>query len=139
MKRFLFDPGVHFYYTSAALALLRMAIGGMMLVGHGWGKLAHFSEKAATFPNPLGFGSTMSLSMTIFAEVICSTLIILGLFTRFAVVPLAFTMFIALFLVHGSDSFAKQELPTLYLVTCLVLFATGAGRYSIDAQIMKKS
>ena len=46
--------------------------------------------------------------------------------------PLAITMFVAFFVVHGDDPFRDKELAFLYLACFTALVMTGAGRYSID-------
>jgi putative oxidoreductase len=102
-----------------------------MLV-HGWQKLSGFSELADKFPDPIGMGSSLSLVMAIAAEVGCSLLLIAGLGTRLAAVPLAFTMLVALFVVHGSDPWQKKELAACYLAVYATLMLTGAGRFSVD-------
>ena len=103
MKRWLVGAPVKDFIPSVGLLLFRIVFGGFMLVGHGWGKLMSFSEKAATFPDPLGIGNQLSMGSAIFCEVICAALVVLGLATRFAVLPLVFTMVIAAFAVHGGD------------------------------------
>ena len=80
-------------HLDGALLFLRLFIGGMML-SHGWTKLATFSVLSATFPDPLGVGSTLSLLLILFAEVGCSCLLIFGLMTRLATLPLMFGMLI---------------------------------------------
>jgi len=70
---------------------------------HGWQKLSGFSEMAETFPDPLGMGSRMSLISAIGTELGCSLLLIAGVATRLVALPLAFTMIVALFVVHGND------------------------------------
>jgi putative oxidoreductase len=124
--------------TSLGLLLLRLAVGGMMLVGHGWGKLINFGEKASVFPDPLGVGSMTSLSLAVFAEVFCSIGIILGLATRFVAIPLTITMFVAAFIIHSDDPWQKKEFALLYLAPFLTLIFTGAGRFSLDAVIEKR-
>ena len=101
-------------HLDGALLFLRLFIGGMML-SHGWAKLASFSTLSATFPDPLGVGSTLSLLLILFAEVGCSCLLIFGLMTRLAALPLMFGMLMAFFVIHGADPFAVRELPLLYL------------------------
>lgn len=120
------------------LLLLRVYAGGAMLVGHGWGKLLGFSERSGTFPDPLGVGSPASLALAVGAEVGCSLLLIVGAFTRFAAVPLAFTMGVAGVLVHGADPWAKKELAFTFLAIFLALVATGPGRLSVDAVLRGK-
>lgn len=61
-------------------------------------------------------------------------LVVIGFGTRLAALPLVFTMGIAAFVVHGSDPWAKKELAVLYGAVFLVLFFTGAGRFSVDGR-----
>ena len=49
------------------LCWLRVSTGLMMLLAHGWPKLANFSTLAKVFPDPLGVGSTASLLLAVFA------------------------------------------------------------------------
>ena len=116
-------------HLDGALLFLRLFIGGMML-SHGWTKLATFSVLSATFPDPLGVGSTLSLLLILFAEVGCSCLLIFGLMTRLAALPLMFGMLMAFFVIHGADPFAVRELPLLYLGVYVFLLWGGAGSYS---------
>lgn len=123
--------------TSFGLLLMRAAFGGMMLV-HGWQKLTAFNELAAVFPDPLGMGSRWSLIAAIGAEFGCSALLITGMATRLAAIPLAFTMGVALFIVHGADPWQKKELAAAYLAAYLVLFFTGAGKFSLDGLLSRR-
>lgn len=117
--------------------ILRLVAGGAML-SHGIPKLMAFSELSQSFPDPLGIGSLISLLMALGAEVGCSLLLILGLFTRLALFPLSFTMMMAFFIIHGNDPFAVKELALMYMTIYVAIFAIGAGRYSIDKLIFKK-
>jgi putative oxidoreductase len=116
-----------------ALLLLRLGAGGMLLAGHGWEKLVSFPDKSAAFPDPLGVGSPLSLSLAVFAEVACSLLVVLGVRTRLAAVPPLVTMLVAAFVVHAGDPWAKKELALLYALPFLTLVIVGGGRYSVDA------
>jgi putative oxidoreductase len=100
--------------------------------------IGHFGEKAGVFPDPIGLGSQISLSLTIFAEVFCSIAIILGLATRLVAIPLIITMSVAVFIIHADDPWQKKEFALLYLVPYLTLVFTGAGRFSLDAVIKKR-
>ncbi|QDS97931.1 DoxX family protein [Adhaeretor mobilis] len=117
--------------TSFGLLVLRVSFGCFMLV-HGWPKLMGFSQMADKFPDPLGMGSQLSLVAAVGAEVGCSILLILGLGTRLAAIPLAFTMIVALFMVHGADPWQVKEKAALYLAVYVVLVFTGSGRFSVD-------
>lgn len=117
-----------------AVLFLRLFVGAMMLT-HGWAKLSAFPVLSHTFPDPLGIGSMMSLILILFAEVGCSLLLILGLLTRLATLPLLFGMSIAILITHGADPFSARELPILYMGMYVVLLFTGGGRFSLDATI----
>ncbi len=116
----------------AAIFIIRVAVGGLMLT-HGLPKMAMlFSDGAVMFPPIFGLTPTLSLILAAFSEVLCSVLILTGFGTRLAVIPLSITMLTAIFLVHANDPFSNKELAVHYLFTYIVLFITGSGRYSLD-------
>lgn len=117
--------------TDYGLMVFRLMLGIFMLV-HGWQKLINFEMLRTVFPDPIGIGSLASLSLIIFAEFVCSILIILGLFTRLATIPLIIGMCVAAFVIHGNDPFATKELSMIYLVFYVGILLTGAGKHSID-------
>lgn len=123
--------------SDVGLLVLRVGIGLMMLLRHGWPKLASFSEIMDSFPDPLGVGSTMSLTLAVFGEAVCSVLIILGVATRFSALPFLITMLVAAFVVHGGDPWARKELALSYAVPALTLLLTGPGRFSVDAWLRR--
>lgn len=118
------------------LLVLRMALGGSMLLAHGWGKLVGFSAHAAQFPDPLGVGSKFSLGLTVFAEFFCSAFVVLGILTRWSLLPLIVTMAVACFVIHASDPFSSKELSFLYLCGFVGLWLSGPGRWSVDHMIL---
>ncbi|WP_333907979.1 DoxX family protein [Aequorivita sinensis] len=65
-------------------------------------------------------------------------LLIIGLSTRLAAIPLAITMLVAAFIVHANDGFGRQELPLLYAAIYISIALIGAGKYSLDNRISKK-
>lgn len=114
-----------------AALLLRLGAGGTMLWMHGWPKLASFAQKLNSFPDPLGVSSPVSLTLAVFAEVLCAGLIVLGVATRLAAIPLLVTMLVAAFIVHGADPFAKKELALLYGTCFMALVFSGSGAYRV--------
>ncbi|MFC6097999.1 DoxX family protein [Flavobacterium qiangtangense] len=126
--------------TNMMLFIVRATVSCFMLV-HGIGKWQMLMSGADTsqFPDPLGVGHSTSLGLAVFAEVVCSGLLFIGFATRLVVVPLIFTMVIAVFVVHGSQGFQERELASLYLLIYLLLLITGSGKYSIDHFIYKKT
>lgn len=121
---------------NAAMLILRLA-AGVLMMKHGYDKLVHFSTYKATFMSFLGLGSTSSLALVIFAEFFCALFIIIGLFTRWAAIPLIITMGVALFKSHNGDFMGDGEMAALYLGAYITLLFIGPGRISIDGMIGK--
>ena len=123
----------------AGILIFRVAISLLML-SHGFPKLMKFfAEEPVAFANVFGLGTIVSLSLTVFAEVFCSILLFLGLGTRLALIPLILTMAIVIFHIHAEDPLAVKEKAILFLLSYLILFFTGSGRYSLDNLIYGKS
>lgn len=135
--RKLFSTRVSDGAFSFAMLVLRLGVGFLMLVNHGLDKLMHFAEKSGRFADPFGVGSTTSLSMVVFAEFFCSVFIILGLFTRLAVIPLIIAMGIALFYAHNGKLFGEGEMAALYLSAYIAILFAGPGSASLDKFIGK--
>jgi putative oxidoreductase len=122
-----------------SLLLFRLYVGFAMFYGHGLRKFNKLiGDEDITFADPFGIGPAPSLALAVFAEVFCSFLIVLGLFTRLATIPLIITMLVAWLMVHSGDPFGDQELPVFYLVSYIVLFLQGSGWYSLDALMNRK-
>jgi len=127
--------------VDVGLLVLRLWLGMSLLVLHGWSKLTSFSETAGTFPDPLEVGSSVSLALTIFAEVGCAVLIVVGLFTRAAALVQVILMGVAIFIVKKAslaNGPGSGELAFIYLAGFVTLFLAGAGRFSFDAMSGKK-
>lgn len=120
--------------VSFALLLLRIAAGGLM-IPHGFDKLIHFVATAKEFPDPFHLGTTVSLSMVIFAEFFCAVLLVAGLMTRLVVVPLIITMAVAAFMIHKGELWGEAEHASLYLAPYIALLFTGPGKISMDRML----
>jgi putative oxidoreductase len=114
------------------LLLLRAYVGGGMLIAHGLPKLFSYAEKSGNFPDPLGVGTSASLMLVIFSEVLCALFVALGIKTRYTAIPLFITMMVAAFIIHASDPFAVKELAILYGVGYLTLIFTGGGQLTVE-------
>lgn len=123
--------------TSLAVLVLRLGAGGMLLVTHGWGKLMNAAARAPGFPDPIGLGPVASFWLVVFAEVLCAGFVMVGLLTRYSVVPLLGFSAVAGFVQHASDPWPKRELPFLYGVAFLAVLLAGPGRFSLDALLQR--
>jgi putative oxidoreductase len=124
------------FALDTGLMILRVACG-FFLARHGWGKFIHYSENAATFPDPLHVTPQVSALLTIFGELFCSAFLILGLFTRIVLVPLIFNMIIIVTVIHGKDPLGDKEHAFLFLFPFITLFLSGPGSISLDRMLKR--
>jgi putative oxidoreductase len=134
MLKKLLSPVV--FSVNLAALVLRITFCGLMIFNHAFIKLTLFGERPESFPDPLGLGSSTSYYLVIFAEIICASLVLIGLFTRLALAPLLITMMVALFKVQWANELTDKELPLLYLAVWVALMLLGPGRWSVDWRIM---
>ncbi len=130
------------------ILLIRVILGALMAF-YGYEKLIHFKELAASdfwakTVSFLGMKGSVPLALTVFAEFVCSLLLIAGLFTRFSVIVLAFCMayiFLVVFpgnIISKSDNGYEINSAFTYFIIYIGLLFTGPGKYSLDAKVFKK-
>ena len=119
------------------LLLLRVTFG-LLMMGHGLGKVQDLIAGKTAFADPIGIGEAPSLALAAFAEFLCALAVVVGFKTRWAALPVAITMLVAAFIVHGGDGWDQQEFPLLYASAFLALVFTGGGRHSLDAWLKKR-
>ena len=124
------------YAIDLGLLMLRVS-SAFLIMTHGWPKLIHFTERAQTFQDPIGLGSTISLSLALFAEFFCGAFLMIGLFSRIVLIPMIINMMVIVFIVHGPKPLGDKELSLFYLISFVLLFLSGPGRYSAD-NLLKK-
>lgn len=125
------------FSSDVIILILRLSIAALMLT-HGLPKLSKLlAGGEIQFADPIGLGSTLSLVLVVFSEVLCSAFIAIGYKTKLATLPLIFTMLVAAFVIHINDGIYKQEKAILYILVYISLLALGSGRFSIDS--LKKS
>lgn len=123
-----------------ASLVLRIVFGLFMLFGHGWMKLMKVVNGDWKFASVLGMGEEVSLLSAVFAEAVCSILLIIGFKTRIAASVLFITMLIAGFIIHSgaplfianADGGGSKELALMYGTVFLSLSFIGGGKFSVD-------
>lgn len=127
-------------YSTGAFNLgtlvLRLGMAGLV-IPHGFDKLTHFGAYSKQFMNFLGLGQSVSLGLCIFAEFFCAALVLIGLFSRWASIPLIINMVVALFMAHKGLIFSEGEHAALYLVGFIVILILGPGKISVDGMAGK--
>jgi len=135
------DSVVTHRFQHVALALLRV-MAGLMFMEHGLQKLfgllgGYDGVAGATAP----FLSQDWVGGSL--ETFGGLLIVLGLFTRPVAFLLSGYMAAAYFMVHAPKGFYpllnNGEKAALYCFVFFFLFAAGAGRYSVDALLRRRT
>ena len=128
------------YCREKVVSLLILALRvffGVLFFTHGLDKMINFNTLSETYPSVLGFGSYMTLMVSIFCEFACSLFLIAGLMERIVLLPMIASMAVAFFDIHDG-MFPDGELSLIYLILFVVLLLTGPGRYSVDYLIDMK-
>ncbi len=123
-------------------AVLRIVVGAIFFI-HGYQKFFVFGIPNVVHgfagmgvPNP-----AVSAWLAALAELICGGLLILGLLTRWAAIPLAIDMLAAIFLVHLKGGFflpAGFEYALTLLAANIALIFLGSGPLALDNLIRGK-
>ena len=115
---------------------------GFVFIESGWGKL-HNLPKIVSYFGELGIPAPqIQAPLAASAEFICGILLLLGLATRIASLPLIITMVVAILTARRSDLHGLSDLfgfiEYLYIMLCLWLCAHGAGPISLDAVFARR-
>src|SRR5919112_71661 len=118
------------------VGLISLAHGTQKLFGEGFDGVASMME-GLRVPAP-----TLAAVALVLTEVVGGAALILGLFTRLAAVPLAFSMLVATVLVHLPNGFFSSsggvEFTLLLTVACVALALTGPGEGSLDRFLARR-
>lgn len=122
---------------SVALGIIRMIVG-LVFILHGAQKIFiyHYTGVVGVF-HQMGIPApALSAALAIMAEFFGGLLLLSGLYTRLAAIPIAFTMLVAITQVHLHAGFFAQgggfEYPLTLLVANIALVIGGSGAFALD-------
>jgi putative oxidoreductase len=120
--------------------LSRIAVG-LVFIQSGWGKLHHL-DKVIQFFSSLGIPAPqLQAPFVAGVELVGGSLVLLGLFTRVAAVPLIGTMVVAILTAKRADIHELGDLffmpEYLFILLLLWLIIKGAGAVSVDKVLTK--
>lgn len=126
--------------VSTGLAILRIATG-VVFFNHGYQKMFVFGMSGVIgafthmgVPLPGVIGPLIEM-----LEVFGAVALIFGFLTRPLALAFVLDMLGAILLVKLKDGFSKSELEFMLLGASAALLFTGAGRFSIDAMIARRT
>lgn len=120
------------------LFFLRITGSLLLLYVHGLPKVLHFSEELTRIEDPFGFGPYFSLIPAIVAEVICPILILFGVATRLACLPIIAVLLVAMLVVHPGWSIAEGQFGWLLLIIFTTLAITGPGGWRLRPRVSER-
>ncbi|HEX4143068.1 MAG TPA: DoxX family protein [Pirellulales bacterium] len=117
------------------LLACRLYWGGLFIFT-GYNKLSHLALTAQRFADwhiPAPYANAVAAGTT---EMVCGSLLVIGLASRFITIPLIVTMIVAYRTAHIDEvtdlySFVTAA-PFLHLMTCTLVLVFGPGAFSID-------
>ncbi|AZF58054.1 DoxX family protein [Pseudomonas sp. R11-23-07] len=120
------DVGLLFLRVSGALFLLWV---------HGLPKLLHYSEQLKLIEDPFRLGAPITLLLAIFAEVLCPLLIIAGVWTRLACLPILAVLVIALLVVHPEWTLFEGQFGWLLMIIFTSILIAGPGSLRLGQRL----
>jgi len=122
--------------------LARFTIG-LIFVPTGWGKLHHLPQVIEYFQS-LGIPAPqLQAPFVASVELVCGTLVLIGLFTRVAAAPLIGTMVVAIWTAKLPDVKDLSDFLSLseylFIILLIVLIIKGAGAVSVDYVLSKRA
>lgn len=128
--------------TFLAPALIRLTVG-VVFVQTGWAHLTHLEETIAAFRDDFGVPMPeLNARLASATELFGGILLLVGLGTRLAALPMAFTMLVAIVTAKGAEIDGVATLLGFqewsYMVMFLVLAIIGPGALSLDALVARK-
>lgn len=121
------------FLIDSGLLFLRISGGLLLLWVHGLPKLLHVQEQIQLIEDPLHLGAWPTLLSALFAEIVCPLLIIVGLGTRLACLPILFLLLVALVVVHPEWTMEQAQFGWLLTIVFSTLVMAGPGQLSVDA------
>ena len=115
---------------------------GLLFLSTGWGKV-HSLDKVTAFFVTLGIPAPGLNAIVVgYSELICGALLIVGLFTRLATLPLLVSMVVAILTaklpdIHGLFDLVGADEFT-YLCVLVMLSIIGPGLLSLDEVLVRK-
>lgn len=121
--------------TDIGLLYLRIGASLVLLFVHGLPKVRHFASEAAAIEDPFHFGKRVTIACAIFAEVFCPFLMMAGIATRYAALPVIVLTAIALIRVHPEWTLQQAQFAWMLLVLFGTIAIVGAGHYTLAAMV----
>ena len=103
---------------------------------HGMKKFRVENGQREQVPNPLHLPEKLNTMVATFSDTIVPILVFAGLGTRIFLLPTIGVTAIGYFVVHRKDTVEVRDVPYMYTLSLLLLWALGSGIYSLDHYLL---
>jgi len=103
---------------------------------HGMKKFRVENGEREHVPNPLHLPEKLNSLVATFSDTVVPLLVVFGIATRLVLLPSIGVTAIGYFVVHRKDSVEVRDVPYMYTLSLLFLWAVGPGTYSVDHYLL---
>lgn len=128
------DPGSQI--NNIVLLIFRMLLMLELFRVHGMKKFSVKNGQREQVPNPLHLPEKLNAMVATFSDTVVPILVFAGLGTRIFLLPTIGVTAIGYFVVHRKDSIEVRDVPYMYTLSLLLLWALGSGTYSLDHYLL---
>jgi putative oxidoreductase len=118
--------------NNLALLIFRVLLSVELFGVHGLKKFRLKDGQREKEPNPFNLPDKLNTILAGLSDKIMPFAVMLGIFTRLAVLPIIGVTAIGYFVVHRKDNAEIRDVPYMYTLSFLLLLFLGAGTYSVD-------
>jgi putative oxidoreductase len=128
------DPGSQI--NNIVLLIFRMLLMLELFRVHGMKKFRVENGQREQVPNPLHLPEKLNALVAAFSDTVVPVLVFAGLGTRIFLLPTIGVTAIGYFVVHRNDAVEVRDVPYMYTLSLLLLWALGSGTYSLDYYLL---
>lgn len=124
-------------FNNLAVLVFRLLLMLELFRVHGLKKFRLQNGEKEHVPNPLGLPDKLNALVATFSDTVVPFFIAFGLGTRLLLLPTIGVTAIGYFVVHRKDPIEVRDVPYMYTLSMLFLWAIGPGQYSLDQYLLQ--
>ena len=124
-------------FNNIAVLLFRVLLMLELFRVHGMKKFRVQNGEKEHVPNPLGLPDKLNGLVATFSDTVVPFLVAIGFGTRLFLLPSIGVTAIGYFVVHKKDAIEVKDVPYMYTLAMLFLWAIGPGTFSIDYYLLQ--
>ena len=124
-------------FNNIAVLIFRVLLMLELFRVHGMKKFRVQNGEKEHVPNPLGLPDKLNGLVATFSDTVVPFLVAIGVGTRLFLLPSIGVTAIGYFVVHRKDTIEVKDVPYMYTLAMLFLWAIGPGTFSIDYYLLQ--